>query len=38
MAGVGILHYCADVTEEMKFEVMAKEMNRTQIDQSNFVT
>jgi len=38
MAGVGVLHYCAYGTEERKFEVMAKEMNRTQFDQSNFAT
>jgi hypothetical protein len=31
MAGVDVLHYCADVTEVRKYEVTAKEMNRTQI-------
>jgi len=33
---VDVLHYCADVTEERKFEVMAKEINRTQNNQSIF--
>jgi len=33
---MGVLHYCADITEDRKFEVMANEMNGTQIDQSIF--
>jgi hypothetical protein len=30
MSVVDVLYYCADVRGERKFEVMAKEMNRTQ--------
>jgi len=33
---VDVLHYCADVTEERKFEVMAKEIDRTQNNPSIF--